>query len=107
MFPNPQDALPLPSRPSVEQYRKLAKDLVRAGCSADPGALTAFSDRWIASLWRASGMAQSRRSADRTAGQHVPVNAQVDAFLLTRGSRPEPDWHWFGEEPRSSGPLSR
>jgi hypothetical protein len=24
MFPNPQDALPLPPRPSIEQYKKLA-----------------------------------------------------------------------------------
>ena len=30
MFPNPQDALPLPQRPKLEQYRKLAKELVRA-----------------------------------------------------------------------------
>ena len=29
MYPNPQDALPLPPRPSVEQYRKRAKDLVK------------------------------------------------------------------------------
>jgi len=31
MFPNPQDALPLPQRPNLEQYRKLAKELVDAG----------------------------------------------------------------------------
>jgi hypothetical protein len=30
MFPNPQDALPLPPRPSLERYRKIAKDLVKA-----------------------------------------------------------------------------
>jgi ankyrin repeat protein len=29
MFPNPQDALPHPSNPNLEQYRKLAKDLVK------------------------------------------------------------------------------
>jgi hypothetical protein len=33
MFPNPQDALPLPSRPSLEYYRKFAKELVKAGKS--------------------------------------------------------------------------
>jgi hypothetical protein len=72
MFPNPQDALPLPPRPSVEQYRKLAKDLVKASRSADAAALGAFADRWIASLWRALGRAedpQARRAADRAAGQ--------------------------------------
>ena len=30
MFPNPQDALPLPPQPNLEQYKKLAKDLVKA-----------------------------------------------------------------------------
>jgi hypothetical protein len=30
MFPNPQDALPLPGRPNLEYYKKLAKELVKA-----------------------------------------------------------------------------
>jgi hypothetical protein len=30
MFPNAQDALPLPRRPNLERYKKLAKDLVTA-----------------------------------------------------------------------------
>lgn len=29
MFPNPQDALPQPSSPNIQQYKKLAKDLVK------------------------------------------------------------------------------
>src|SRR5438046_2050252 len=49
MFPNPQDALPLPPSPSIEQYRKLAKDLVKA-CRAGAPAIAAWADRWIASL---------------------------------------------------------
>jgi ankyrin repeat protein len=72
MFPNPQDALPLPPRPSVEQYRKLAEDLVKACRSADPRALGAFADGWIASLWTAIGTDQgsrARSAADRAAGQ--------------------------------------
>src|SRR5690606_23263965 len=31
MYPNPQDAVPLPPRPDLEQYRKRAKVLVKAG----------------------------------------------------------------------------
>jgi ankyrin repeat protein len=50
MYPNPQDALPLPPRPSVEQYRKLAKDLVRSCRSGDPGAVRAWVVRWIEAL---------------------------------------------------------
>ena len=30
MLPNPQDALPLPPRPSLERYKKLAKQLVKS-----------------------------------------------------------------------------
>lgn len=43
MFPNPQDNLPLPPRPNLEQYKKLAKDLVKA-CKA--GDLTAWAGRF-------------------------------------------------------------
>ena len=50
MYPNPQDALPLPSRPSVEQYRKLAKDLVKSCKSGDPAAIRVWATRWIQRL---------------------------------------------------------
>ncbi len=65
MFPNPQDALPLPARPSLEQYRKLAKDLVKACTSGDPRAIGAWTDRWIASLLAGS----QQRSRDHAAHQ--------------------------------------
>jgi ankyrin repeat protein len=50
MFPNPQDALPLPPRPSLEQYKKLAKDLVKACKSADPKAIRAWTASWVEAL---------------------------------------------------------
>ena len=37
MFPNPQDALPLPPRASLERYRKLAKELVKSSKSGGTG----------------------------------------------------------------------
>jgi hypothetical protein len=40
------DALPLPPRPNVEQYRKLAKDLLHASRSGDPGAVGDWAARW-------------------------------------------------------------
>jgi ankyrin repeat protein len=60
MFPNPQGALPLPPRPSVDHYKKLAKDLVKA-CKADraaadpakpdePVAVRAWATRWLEAL---------------------------------------------------------
>jgi len=65
LFPNPQDALPLPARPNLEQYRKLAQDLVNACTSGDRPAIGAWADRWIASLLAAS----NRQSRDRAANQ--------------------------------------
>jgi Ankyrin repeats (3 copies) len=50
MYPNPQDALPFPQRPSVEQYRKLAKDLVKSWRSGDPAAIRVWATRWIEAL---------------------------------------------------------
>ena len=46
---NPYDALPLPARPSLERYRKLAKQLVKAYRADGVGEWAA---RWIE--WRAS-----------------------------------------------------
>ena len=70
MFPNPQDALPLPPRPSIEQYRKLAKDLVKA-CADGTQAIAAWADRWMASLLAGS----ERKHIDRAA-------TQVEEFAL-------------------------
>jgi ankyrin repeat protein len=49
MFPNPQDALPLPLHPDLEQYKKRAKDLVKA-CKSD--AIRAWAEEWLATLAR-------------------------------------------------------
>src|ERR1044071_7616362 len=50
MYPSPQAAFPLPSRPSVEQYKKLAKDLVKACKSGDAAAIQDWAARWIQAL---------------------------------------------------------
>lgn len=44
------DALPLPPRPSLEQYKKLAKDLVKACKSGKPGAIRAWTAEWLEKL---------------------------------------------------------
>jgi len=43
MFPNPQDALPIPPHPSLEQYKKRAKDLVKAARSEDADAIRVWA----------------------------------------------------------------
>jgi hypothetical protein len=56
MFPNPQSALPLPLRPSLERYRKIAKELVRACKSGQPESLRAWAEQWVEVLVQLSGI---------------------------------------------------
>jgi ankyrin repeat protein len=50
MFPNPQDALPLPARPHLERYKKIAKALVKACTTPDPAAIGKWTDAWVRDL---------------------------------------------------------
>jgi hypothetical protein len=54
MFPNPQSAFPLPLHPSLERYRKIAKELVRACKSGQPESLRAWAEQWVHALVRLS-----------------------------------------------------
>jgi hypothetical protein len=56
MFPNPQDALPLPPRPNLEQYKKLSKELVKACKSGKPEAIGDWAAGWIATLVKLAGL---------------------------------------------------
>ena len=53
MFPNPQDALPLPRRLNIERYRQLAKDLVNA-CKSD--SVDDWAETWTTTLAKQSGL---------------------------------------------------
>jgi ankyrin repeat protein len=55
MYPNPQDALPLPPRPNLEQYKKRAKDLARACKSGEPDAIRVWAVQWIETLTELHG----------------------------------------------------
>lgn len=63
MFPNAQDALPLPLRPDVERYKKLAKDLVTACKSVDPNAIGDWAEAWVKTLVKRSGLKLGRRES--------------------------------------------
>src|SRR6185436_19804792 len=56
MFPNSQDAFPLPQRPNLERYKKLAKELVKACRSKNEGAIREWAEKWVAALIRQSGI---------------------------------------------------
>src|SRR5438876_8332254 len=51
------DALPLPARPNLEQYKKLAKDFQKACKSGDANAVRDWAARWAESLARLGGVA--------------------------------------------------
>jgi ankyrin repeat protein len=65
MFPNPQDALPFPKKPNLEQYKKLAKELVRAA-KKDDDALIQWSSQWVSLLMRRSGVEITKNLPVRT-----------------------------------------
>lgn len=70
MFPNPQAALPLPLRPDLVQYKRLAKELVKACKSGEPGAVRAWAESWLESLRSSRTDLFARRAAlERVAGE--------------------------------------
>jgi ankyrin repeat protein len=74
MFPNPQDALPLPPRPNVEQYKKLAKDLVKVCEAGKPDGLPDWASGWIRNVARLS-------SLEITPGLPVEIRKWVDEVV--------------------------
>jgi hypothetical protein len=64
------DALPLPPRPNLEQYKKLAKDFQSACRSAELGAVRDWAARWAENITRLQGIEispQVRKDIDRNA----------------------------------------
>jgi ankyrin repeat protein len=61
MFPNAQDALPLPLRPNLERYKKLAKDLVKACKLVNPNAIGDWAEAWVKMLVKRSGIKLGRK----------------------------------------------
>jgi hypothetical protein len=89
MFPNPQDALPLPPRPSLARYKKLAKELVRACKSADENAIGDWAERWIRTLAKLSGSRNKRRaSIDRWINR---LTNDVEDFARRKVSDADPN----------------
>src|SRR5215208_4824558 len=63
MFPNAQDALPLPLRPNLERYKRIAKDLVKACKSVDPDAIGDWAEVWVKMLAQRSGIKLGRKES--------------------------------------------
>src|SRR5690242_647170 len=56
------DAVPLPPRPNLEQYKKLARDLQQA-CKAGPDAVRAWITDWIDGLAAIASAQERERGA--------------------------------------------
>ena len=81
MYPNPQAALPLPVAPSIEQYRKLAKDLVKACKSQEASAISDWALRWVQTL-----TSHCQTEAVRKLGDIRDDAAELSEFAQTRMS---------------------
>jgi hypothetical protein len=70
MYPNPQDALPLPPRPDLEHYRKRAKALARA-CRSGADQIHTWAKEWVDTILQSvgGGSPSGRRDAPRRARQ--------------------------------------
>ena len=86
MYPNPQDALPLPPHPSLEQYRKRAKDLV-AACKTAPAAVREWTTEWIEHLDALHRQTDSPRRAGELDRRIHQVEEFVREKLLGGGQR--------------------
>ena len=71
MFPNPQAALPLPPHPDLEQYKKLAKELVKAAKAQGADGIRKWASEWIPGLVRLSRL-------EFTPGLPVAIQAWID-----------------------------
>lgn len=81
MYPNPQDVLPLPPRPNLEEYQKQAKDLVKASRSVDAGAIRAWATKWLGTLDRTvDQIAQFARAKGSSLADAQFVIARVHGF---------------------------
>lgn len=62
---NPQSALPLPPRPNLERYRKLAKELLKACKSGDEDAVGEWAERWVGALAALTGLKKTPEALAR------------------------------------------
>jgi len=78
------DAIPLAPRPSLEQYRKQAKDLVKACRTGDIDAVRAWAADWIERLARLQELTVTPEYVVRGSSSQlnwVHINREVDGIL--------------------------
>ena len=86
MYPEPLDALPLAGRPDLEQYRKRAKDLVKA-CTQEPDAIAQWAVDWLQALAGPTGDAEVAFRDERLARRAAEVAEFARRRLSGAGGR--------------------
>ena len=82
------DAIPLAPRPSLDQYRKLSKELAQAAKSADPAAVRVWATGWIERLARLQGQAPTPEYVDRADPSRLDrrqIEREVETILRDLG----------------------
>src|SRR4051794_32574224 len=86
MFHGTQDALPLPPRPNLERYKKLAKELVKACKSADEKAIGDWTRHWVHTIVWLNGS----KSTPRMLAEIDHRASEVEDFVRRRLSHGKP-----------------
>jgi ankyrin repeat protein len=79
------ETLPLPPRPNLQQYRKRAKDLVKASLSQTPDALDAWAREWLEALARLRG--EESAGPDSMLDNASELAAQARELAGARGTK--------------------
>src|SRR5678815_1357702 len=87
------NTLPLPASPSLEQYQKRAKDLVKAARSTTPDAVHAWASDWLRSLAKALGVAIDARMQSALDEAIVDIERRVLTRLEKAQAANEPFTH--------------
>jgi ankyrin repeat protein len=72
------EALPLPHRPDIVQYKKLAKELLGAVKSGDATAIQAWATRWFRELYRLSGEERSEKYRLLHQVRTEPIDSEIE-----------------------------
>jgi ankyrin repeat protein len=78
------DAIPLAPRPSLDQYKTLAKDLVKAARTRDIATLRAWALEWIERLARLEGLTTTREYVVAGSPRHLDwtrINRTADEII--------------------------
>ena len=87
MFPNPQDALPIPPHPDIEHYRKISKDLVKACKSNEPESVRKWAAGWVTALVKLSGVVMTSQLPVQT-GRWIQQVEEFARRILQGGEPP-------------------